>query len=256
MMKNAIVLLFLINLCLINNLSAHESNNLDIDFDLDGKPDKVTITIPRNSSDDYVNESVPVTIRVDFSSGKRSFEGVLPVESGIVYSMMPYARKEGYLVLDFTNRSTRDATLIIAQLYRWDADVSKLCLYAEVTGVSGNTLKKEFYPSFKQVAIFNECKSLADSSPHEEDEDNGYWKKNTNISVKITEKKAALYDSANFSTKTKMYLIKDDKVIIKNYMFSQKDGTDWFLIEYFNEAKNLLITKWIEGKSIGLVLPN
>jgi len=252
--------IFITALCAISSapIRADVEYNLSIDLDFDGKPDKIVVIAPQNSSDDYgVEKNIPVSIRIDFGSGKNSFNSVLPVTSGIVYSLMPYLSNKNYLGLDFTNRISRSPVFIISQIYRWDVSVGKLCLYAEVTGVSGSQLNNEIYPPLKQVKVFDKCMEMADSSPSwGEDEDNGYWKNNTNIKTSITEERAWLYNSPNSSAKTKMYLIKNDQVVIKNYNFSQKEGKDWFLVEFLNTSKNTSIIKWVKGKSIGLVLPN
>jgi hypothetical protein len=247
-------------LCAFSSIYVHADveHNLSIDLDFDGKPDKVIVSVPQNSSDDYGAErNILVSIRIDFDSRKNGFDDVLPVTSGIVYSLMPHASNKNYLGLDFTNRTSRSPVLIISQIYRWNDNASKLCLYAEVTGISRDQLNNEIHPSLKQVKVFDGCMKMADSSPSwGEDEDNDYWKKNTNIKVNIVEEKAWLYGSPDLSTKTKMYLIKNDLITIKDYIFSQKNGEDWFLIEFRNTSKNTTIIKWIKAKSIGLVLPD
>jgi hypothetical protein len=259
-MKKTLLQFLFVNSCLITCLSvfAKDGHDFNMDIDSDGKPDRVVIAYP-NTLPKYEDEdqTVPVNIKIHLSSQSNYFDFTLPVDLSLVYYLHPSAWNENYLFLSLTNTTSRDAKLLNYQIYRWDNNEKKLCLYVEVTGVAGSQLNNEMYPSLKQVKVFNKCLNMSDSSPALlEEEYNGYWKKNTNITANITEEKAWLYNSPNSTTKTKMYLIKNDKVVIKDYKFSQKDGEDWFLIEFLNTTKNTSIIRWVKGKSIGLALPN
>lgn len=66
----------------------------------------------------------------------------------------------------------------------------------------------------------------------------------------IKVKKTALYDKPNSATKTKMYLVKKDEVILLDWLPTEGDpyaGQGWFLVRY--EGKKI-IEKWIEGSAL------
>jgi len=255
-MNKFIVKLLFVSLILINNayVFARDPEDIYIDLDFDGKPDRITIYYPYGIPEyGDENQTVLVGIRVYPSTENKHFDFVLPVELTLFYYLHPYPWNNNYLLLYLTNTLSRDARSLNYQIYRWDTQEKKLCLYVDVTGVAANQLKNEEYPSFKQVKVFNKCLNMSDSSPSE-DMSNDYWKINTNITANITEEKAWLYDSPGSSKKTKMYLVKNNQVVIKDYTFSQEDGVDWFLVEYYNDARKKTIIKWVKGKSIGLIL--
>jgi len=257
-MKNVIMLLFLIGLFSKSIFPAYarDAQHLDIDLDFDGKPDQVEV-LPTDNLSEKFDGSILVRIRVYLGSQENNFfESFLPVEESMPVNAAVW--NKNYLLIDFSYSSRRGSPTTY-QIFRWNSEEKRLCLYVDTSGISGNGLENDFYPSLKQVKVFNGCQNISDTPPNlgggYPDYDD-YWKTNTNIKVKVTEEKAWLYDSPYASSRSKMYIIKGDLVVIKDYKFSQNEGEDWFLVEYYNDIKKISIIKWVKGKSIGLSLPN
>lgn len=62
----------------------------------------------------------------------------------------------------------------------------------------------------------------------------------------ITVEKAVLYDKPDAKTKTKMYLIKDDKVTLLDHR-EEDDGVEWFLVRFDGKKR---VEKWVEWSAL------
>lgn len=63
---------------------------------------------------------------------------------------------------------------------------------------------------------------------------------------KITVDKAVLYDKPDAKTKTKMYLIKGDKVTLLDHREGD-DGVEWFLVRFDGKKR---VEKWVEWSAL------
>ena len=107
----------------------------------------------------------------------------------------------------------------------------------------------------RQIEFYDGCIELGDiptgNVPDPDELDVEYWKKNKDkISVEILEKKATLFNSPQLLDKSKMYLVKGDKVVIKDHR--RFNEMDWFLVKYSPLKNKKPIIKWLMGKSLGL----
>lgn len=221
-----------------------------LDLDLDGIPDQITVSVPDKFSEN-LNHDAPVNVQINFSSKIKSYEKNFTLSEVYIPNLhvTSWYKNPGYLLFSYTNYSTRDATELNYKIYKWNSQRDELCLYVAVTGMKANQLENERFPSEKHVSIFNDCIGLGgsklDAEYYSNQEDN-------DIIMKIAVEKAELYNAPKLSLKTKMYLIKDDSVLIRKHEYS--GGVDWFLVEFSSKKETKSIVKWLPGKSIGLIL--
>jgi hypothetical protein len=79
--------------------------------------------------------------------------------------------------------------------------------------------------------------------------DSKKWFDREKLTASIKSEKAMLYNSPSLNDVSKMYLIKNDPVIIKDFQYSKNGSVLFYLIEYTN-AKNVKIKKWVAEKSL------
>jgi hypothetical protein len=215
------------------------------DLDADGIKDTIQVKRTPKGSD-----SIRVDIKINFSSGAPAahFSEIMDVQDASSFSVYSRRGLGGYLVFDYTNRGTRQPTDFYYDVYKWNPDNSKLCLYKSVSGVPKDQLAGEVFDSSRFVTISNDCFGIETSGGGGgEAGDNSYYKK-SEIFAKISIAKARLYDVPNDQAHTKIYLIRNDKVTIIEYKYDK--GIDWFLVNYFPKGKTEPIKKWIRGEAI------
>jgi len=77
------------------------------------------------------------------------------------------------------------------------------------------------------------------------------WFEREMLSAQIKPPKAVLYNSPNFEDASKMYLVKGDIVILKNYHLAENNEVDFYLVEYVT-AKNKKIIKWVKEEELSI----
>jgi hypothetical protein len=75
-----------------------------------------------------------------------------------------------------------------------------------------------------------------------------YWERKK-ITAQLIVDKAWLYNSPNSKDKTKMYLIKNDIVVLKKEQVSG-DGLTWFYLVTYQAKNHREITKWLESGAV------
>jgi len=99
--------------------------------------------------------------------------------------------------------------------------------------------------------IYNDCieriESIKKSEIYKFD---GNFYRNVNTSV-VSVEKASLYDSPDTKSKTKMYLIKGDFVIIRDR--KTKGGSEWILVDYDSEQLGITLKKWMHAVDVVLL---
>jgi hypothetical protein len=71
------------------------------------------------------------------------------------------------------------------------------------------------------------------------------------LTARIKPPKAILYNSAGLHDASKMYLVKDDIVTLKNYQYSENGETVFYLAEYIT-TNNKKIIKWINKEALSI----
>jgi hypothetical protein len=226
------------------------------DLDMDGKPDHVKIKTPNDFLSGLAFKPVPVDIDIDFSATGDHFHETFQISDEVelmylnVYSWgASLDDKPGYLIFDYSPRASRDAAFFSYKIFKWDLEKKKLCLFVEGDGVPPNQLENEKYSSEKNVVLYSGCAGLGDTA-----KDTNISVKDDLVSVKVITDRATLFNSPEESHKSKSYLVKGDTVMIVKYQYFR--GKDWYLIKYPRSDGKSPIVKWIEGRSIGLELPN
>lgn len=131
------------------------------DFDGDGIVDKIVLDGSKHDQDGML-ESKRVVIII--SSTAKTIQAVVKTHTGnlSVYQ----GENPNELVVDFTNRSSRDAAELSYLVYEWDKRRQDFCLKASVDGVPANQLRNELTPKQVEMARYSECARL-DSSLQE-----------------------------------------------------------------------------------------
>jgi hypothetical protein len=190
-------------------------------LDFDEQSDKVVISeIPfdkRSKSNDDVN----IAIHIELSGSNRTYDSILTLPDVYYMNLQMTTWNNNYILVDMTNRTSRDAAEMYYRIYKWDGAQERLCLYVEVDGVPKNQLKGELFPSEKNAQFF----ACANNNAVEQ-------QRNDNVFARVNIQRAALFVFPKVTSRTKMYLIKNDQVKIKEYVYSKSDGKDWFLVEY------------------------
>ena len=231
---------------LFSGLAYADDNTYHFDFDVDGILDKTFV-----KKNEISSNSVLLEVKILFSSGAESVQMSKELDEvqAMNFGIYLWRSVPGIIVLSYTNTSTRQASDFSYAVYKWVREFRKLCLYSQAYGVPPDQLAGEMYDSIRFVRLYDECVGLDEKAPAEEISDEDYYKKSLVFSY-ISANKARLYNSANDNDKSKMYLIKGDKVKVIDYKYLKSSGTDWFLIEYQAEGKPAPITKWIRGESV------
>jgi hypothetical protein len=154
----------------------------------------------------------------------------------------------GILVLNYSNLSTRQPIDFKFEVYNWVRSFNKLCLHSTADGIPKEKSSEGYDPE-RRVRLYSDCIGLDEKIPAEEVEDKDYYQKSS-VFTFISAKQARLYNSPNDSDKSKMYLVKGDKVKVRDYKYQKSTGTDWFFVGYQSEKKTEPISKWIRGESV------
>jgi len=217
-----------------------EEHHYDYDLDADGVPDIVSMKKSELSHGNILAE-----FQIIFSSGA---QGIHLKETDSSYFMVYLWRNTpGVLVLDYTNRFTKQASDFYYEVYRWVQDHNKLCLHSTSSGVPPDQLADEVHDSERFVRLYNGCIGIGETKSVLDINDEDYYRKNPVFTFIST---ARLYNSPNSNDKSNMYLIKGDKVKVKDYKYIKSTGTDWFFIEYQAKGRTEPVIKWIQGESI------
>ena len=71
------------------------------------------------------------------------------------------------------------------------------------------------------------------------------------LTARIKSPKAVLYNSPSLHDATKMYLVENDMVTLKNHQYSSNDRIEFYLAEYVT-AKNKKIIKWVREDALSI----
>jgi hypothetical protein len=215
------------------------ANTFEVDLDLDGIPDKIQAI-------SAFNDTFQIKLRIEFSSGVPIINKIISFNEIIEAGVSSWRKKPGYLLFYTGNAVYANA------LYKWNASLKKMCLYATVSGIDNynkqwSELDKFVMPHNKCVGFIDDVLRL-DLSGH-------IYSKTFSVKAEIVSDKAALFESPDKSTKSKMYLVKGDVVTLKEYRYSVDNKNvpiSWFKIEYFSNKLGRNISKWLESSSIDM----
>jgi hypothetical protein len=226
------------------------SLDLDLDLDLDGKQDHIEINVPEFRD---MNSVLPLKLHITFASSKNVVDQTIPVIGYYLIYFYPGVWRDHFLKLNFTNTVSRDAAEFFYEIYKWNDDLKRLCRYIKASGIPRNQLARETHASMKNVEIYMDCNPIDDLPSQTIDEpDPNFWA-SSNVHTKVVVDKAYLFNAPGPMSKSKMYLIRGDSVSIKDHRYVK--GKDWYRAEYISLSNRPPIVKWIEGRSIGLDLP-
>jgi len=224
-----------------------------IDIDADGTPD--TVFIKKNGLDisdgsDISGDDFLVELKIIFSSGAKSIylNKWLDFQQASDFTTFLWRNTPGILVLNYSQLSTRQPTDFNYEIYSWVRRFNKLCLHSATNGIPGDKALGE-YAYERHVRLYSDCVGLEEEIPNGYVNDEDYYRKSL-VYTFISAKQARLYNSPNDNDKSKMYLIKGDKVKVKDYKYKKNTGTDWFFVEYQSEKKTEPISKWVRGESV------
>jgi hypothetical protein len=233
----------------LSNVSQADTDSFGCDFDGDGLSDEVIIS-KQKEVEDSISET-DIRVQIKFSSKAQDVDvKFLTDEDFHVYISKLHPRS---LVIDRT-RSAGWKYSKSYDLYVWDDGYKKMCLHASVyQEMFGPSEPKAALGMPKQsyVRAYNKCEEIGGDVPGPEITDQGYWD-TYHVSAKVVVDKSWLYSSPNVKNKTKMYLVKDDTLVIKEHRYVKEK--DWYLIEYMPADKDVPVIKWVQGHSIGLQL--
>lgn len=129
-----------------------------VDLDGDGLPDTITATSSSNA-----DATVKKTYKIFLSGSKKSISAALESDTG---SLAVYpGGVAGDLVVDRTNRSSRDSAELSYDVYRWSAKDKTLCLSVSISGAPANQLEDEVIPSDTAATHYKPCSALDSGSP-------------------------------------------------------------------------------------------
>jgi hypothetical protein len=232
---------------LLFSSSLYGESDYTSDFDGDGVPDRLTVNAI--SSPENPDDVVDYRVQIVFSTNAPPIDIVLSEDPDAFY-IASCRQIANCIVIDRT-RSFGWKYDRSYDLYTWDDKYKKMCLHASVYQTMYEPSEPEAasgMPKQSYVRAYNKCEEIGGNVPGPEITDQSYW--NTyNVSAKIVMGKSWLYSSPDVKNKTKMYLIKDDQVTIKEHKYVR--GTDWYLVEYMPSKKIKPVSKWIKGSDIG-----
>jgi hypothetical protein len=216
------------------------------DIDADGILDTIVVTKSKTPDDE-----VTLNLQIVFSSNAKTVNRTETLDSidASHFTVYLWRNTPGVLVLDYTNRSTRQASDFRYEVYKWTRSLNKLCLHSTYHGTPPDQLADETHDSTRFVRFYNSCTGLDETTPSLNVSDEDYYRIGA-IFTTISDKKAKLYNSPNDNDKSKMYLVFGDKIKVKGYRYIKNSGTDWFFIEYQPDGKPVSIKKWIRGESV------
>lgn len=127
-----------------------------MDLDLDGIEDRIDLSVAPSAEPPEVDaqllielssRSEPISIRIMSATGNIGVYG---------------GGRPGDLIVDYTNRSSRDNPELVYNVYRWDVERVSFCLHASVDGTPPNQLLGQHTPSNLRVVYFAGCSELGD----------------------------------------------------------------------------------------------
>lgn len=121
------------------------------DVDNDGIPDFITLSASRGDDESEITQ----TIKITYSKTKTTTSGTLSSDSGSI-NVYPGSRP-GELVVDYSNRSSRDSAELSYEVYRWSEKHGKLCLHSSVNGIPANQLKHDLIPTETSISLYECC---------------------------------------------------------------------------------------------------
>lgn len=127
------------------------------DFNADGRMDAVEV---RNAKFDDNGLLLSKTISVDLGGIRKIVYEDVPTATG---NISVYAGLPSDLIIDYSNRSSRDSAELVYDIYTWSMPRRSLCLKASVTGVPPNQLRGEIIPSEVEVERFSGCNHPGDA---------------------------------------------------------------------------------------------
>lgn len=125
------------------------------DLDGDGTADKIVLDSAKFDQNGLLESK---RVAITLSRTVKTAQGVIETSTGnlLVYQGI----NPNDLMVDFSNRSSRDAAELSYLVYRWDKQRQDFCLKASVDGVPANQLQDELLPRQMEVARYGGCASL------------------------------------------------------------------------------------------------
>ena len=137
-------------LLVVGSCAAEDTPDIQHDLDGDGVPDIVSI-------ESLVHEDHSVTekiISIEFSAGGESLVGKLVSDAG---HLAVYPGRVGEMIVDRSNRNSRESAEMSYDVYQWKEDKNGLCLHSHIYGASPNELRGEFAPEQIDIELFGGC---------------------------------------------------------------------------------------------------
>lgn len=123
------------------------------DVDMDGTKD----VIRSNTSDTATDEMMETDIVITLSSSATAINARLLSYSGI--NIYP-GHRPGELVVDYSDRGSREAPEMSYNVYRWNQEFGQLCLYLTVDAIPPSQLERELVPSDVELGRPEGCMGL------------------------------------------------------------------------------------------------
>jgi hypothetical protein len=249
MIKNCQIPVLLSSALFFTNAAAANNEYVsELDLDSDGIIDKVIVSKPEQLGED-LNKVVPVNIKITYSSGARSVNARLSLDgfAASVFSVFLWRNIPGILVLNYAELSGSQPADGYYEIYKWEANLKKMCLYESVIPAQRDKAVSQSGPRYISVRVYNPCIGIGDRKPDDGIEDKDYYQK-FRIKARLSENVARLYNTPRQDDESRMHLVKGDEVTINEYRISS--GRGWFLIDYFSAQKQGKITKWLLDEAL------
>lgn len=145
-MKSVALMMFAV----VASCTAEAAHTIQHDLDRDGVPDLVNIG-PVVSDDDSMIER---EISIEFTAGGAAIAGRLESDTG---HLAVYPGRVGEMIVDRSNRNSRDSAELSYDVYRWNDGKNTLCLHSQVFGSPANQLRGELVPGDIDIKLFGGC---------------------------------------------------------------------------------------------------
>ncbi len=136
------------------------SSNTKNDLNGDGLADKIELAEARLDEDGFLKSK---RVQIVLSNTAKMIRAVIETSTGNLSLYQGVNFNE--IVVDFSNRSSRDSAELSYLIYRWDEQQQNFCLKASVTGIPTNQLKSEIVPSQIEVTRYGGCTGLGSGLP-------------------------------------------------------------------------------------------
>lgn len=140
----------LMMLAVVSSCTAEAAHIIQHDLDGDGVLDLVRIG-PVVRDDDSVIER---EISIEFTAGGAPIAGRLASDTG---HLAVYPGRVGEMIVDRSNRSSRDSAELSYDVYRWNDGKNGLCLHSHIFGSPANQLRGELVPGEIDIELFGGC---------------------------------------------------------------------------------------------------